>query len=201
MQVSPWPIKYRGRLPFLPPERRNRLVSSPTCLQRDYSLSRTTRCRPVCHEIHFQSATFFYSWKPNPEALATDPFAQTWKILGYAHPPWCLIGKVLAKVSQEQATLILITPLWKGQSWFPVLTTMLVDYPVFFPNRAEVLSPSPHCDCPVRQLQVQLVAWKVSEDISRQEEFLKGSSPLSLPHGGRRLVQLKRCVSLVVRYI
>ena len=115
------------------------------------------------------------------------PLPQTWRggELGYAHPPWCLIGKVLTKALQEQAILILITPLWKGQSWFPVLTTMLVDYPILLPNSAEVLLPSPNCDCPIRQLQVQLVAWEVSGDISRQEEFLKGLSPLSPPHGER----------------
>ena len=35
----------------------------------------------------------FFSWRPDPEAEATDAFAQSWtNIQGFAHPPWCLIS-------------------------------------------------------------------------------------------------------------
>ena len=35
----------------------------------------------------------FFSWQLDPEAEATDAFAQSWtNIQGFAHPPWCLIS-------------------------------------------------------------------------------------------------------------
>ena len=35
----------------------------------------------------------FFNWRPDPEAEATDAFAQSWtSIKGFAHPPWCLIS-------------------------------------------------------------------------------------------------------------
>ena len=34
----------------------------------------------------------FYSWRPDPEAEATDAFLQDLSIIqGFANPPWCLI--------------------------------------------------------------------------------------------------------------
>ena len=35
----------------------------------------------------------FYSWRPDPEAEATDAFMQDWSTSrGFANPPWCLIS-------------------------------------------------------------------------------------------------------------
>ena len=64
----------------------------------------------------------FFSWKPEPQAEATDAFLQDWSaIQGYAHPPWCLIQRCLKKVVLQKATLVMITPLWSTQSWFPTI--------------------------------------------------------------------------------
>ena len=36
----------------------------------------------------------YFSWRPDPEAEATDAFLQDWRNLqAYAHPPWCLIAR------------------------------------------------------------------------------------------------------------
>ena len=71
-----------------------------------------------------------FSWRPDPLAEATDAFTQQWeKFRGYANPPWCLVGRVLSQVERQQAQVILVAPVWKGQSWYPVLLEMLYDYP------------------------------------------------------------------------
>ena len=45
----------------------------------------------------------FFSWHPDPEAEVTDAILQDWRNLqGYAHPPWCLIARVLIKVQGQQ---------------------------------------------------------------------------------------------------
>ena len=58
----------------------------------------------------------YYSWRPDPEATATDAFTQNWtQKRGFANPPWCLIPQCLTQVRQQQARVVLITPLWPYQ--------------------------------------------------------------------------------------
>ena len=40
----------------------------------------------------------FFSWRPDPEAEATDAFKQSWRGNNYANPPWAVIPRVLAQV-------------------------------------------------------------------------------------------------------
>ena len=40
---------------------------------------------------------------------------------GFTNPPWCLIPCCLTKVKVQAAQLVLITPLWKTQSWHPTI--------------------------------------------------------------------------------
>ena len=44
----------------------------------------------------------YFSWRPDPSALATDALLQDWEGLrAYANPPWNLLGRALAKVQRE----------------------------------------------------------------------------------------------------
>ena len=131
----------------------------------------------------------YVSWRPDLEVEATDAFCQDWRNLrAYAHPPWCLIAQVLAKALRQKVTLVLVTPSWPTQPWFPQLMEMLVDFPLILPDpiQFQVVTPSFNCDCPVLILPPQLVARKVSGDSSEQKRFQKELSTSSSPHGGRR---------------
>ena len=45
----------------------------------------------------------FFNRRPDPFAEATDAFLQDWKAwLGYANPPWNLVGKVLSMVEKQK---------------------------------------------------------------------------------------------------
>ena len=58
----------------------------------------------------------FFSWWPDPFAVATDGFLQDWsQIKGYANPPWSLLGRVLSKVQRDPASIVLVAPVWKTQ--------------------------------------------------------------------------------------
>ena len=82
----------------------------------------------------------FYSWKPDPAAMAIDAFQQDWNtVRGYAFPPFALVGRCLAKIAKEQADLILVTPAWQSQSWYPRIMHMVVDHPVLFPPEKDLL--------------------------------------------------------------
>ena len=65
--------------------------------------------------LSFQLPCFF-SW---PLAEVTDAFVQDWSLVnGYANSPWNRIGRVLAKVEQQKAGLILVVPIWPSQPWY-----------------------------------------------------------------------------------
>lgn len=129
----------------------------------------------------------FCSWRADPEAWATDAFTQHWAALrAFAHPPWCLISRVLMKTQMEGATIVLITPFWKAQPWFPVLLSMIIEYPILLPNIPDLLTPSPNCDCPVKDSQPPLVAWRVSGNTLLQERFRQQLPSLSSHLGETR---------------
>ena len=88
----------------------------------------------------------FFSWKPNPNALAVDALAQQWNSLlfPYAFPPFALIGRCLQKVLEEEVhRVLLIAPVWPAQHWYPLLLQMLVDYPVLLPSHEDLIL-NPH---------------------------------------------------------
>ena len=83
----------------------------------------------------------FVSWKPEPQAWAVDAFSLHWKdIMFYAFPPFSVLGRVLSKIKMEQASGILVLPLWPTQPWFPVMMDLLVDHPrLVEPNPTNLL--------------------------------------------------------------
>ncbi|KAL8583503.1 hypothetical protein ACOMHN_056313 [Nucella lapillus] len=59
---------------------------------------------------------------PDPTAWAIDALSIPWSnLLGYAFPPFPILGKVLRKAREDLATLILVAPRWPAQAWFPEL--------------------------------------------------------------------------------
>ena len=114
----------------------------------------------------------YISWKPDPYAEAVDAFQLSWKDLGaYLFPPFSLIPRCLAKVYKEQATVVIVTPTWQSQPWYPTLLEMVVDYPVLLPGSPDLLrSPrgEPH---PLIDQGLHLAVWKVSGNKPWQEGF------------------------------
>jgi len=109
----------------------------------------------------------FFSWRPDPQAVAVDAF----QLRGYANPPWCLVGRVLSKVESDQAQVVLVAPVWRAQSWYPVLLRMLRDYPhLLSPQEAQMQKGGQ-----LRQLEVtpQLAVWPVSGRSSETAAFLQ----------------------------
>ena len=76
----------------------------------------------------------YISWHPDPSSVAVNAFSVDWakyKLI-YCFPPFSLIGRVLKKIREEEATAILITPVWQTQSWYPTVMNMLTRYPLVF---------------------------------------------------------------------
>ena len=76
----------------------------------------------------------YAAWKPDPNASIIDAFSLDWKNISfYAFPPFSIILKSLRKVKSDQATGVLICPIWPTQPWFPLIMKMLVNSPLILP--------------------------------------------------------------------
>jgi hypothetical protein len=81
----------------------------------------------------------FYSWRPNPAAEGTDAFDFDWgQEFGYIFPPFILIPRILRKIIEDRAEVILIHPDWPGALWAPDLNRWRV-HSVDLPRTADLL--------------------------------------------------------------
>ena len=103
----------------------------------------------------------YFPWKPDPHSLATYAMQQEWNqgIL-YAFPPFSLIQRVLCKIAKENvSTVILITPAWQTQPWYPNLLAMSFSQPFLLPMSPGVLKDPKGEDHPlVKNKSLALVA-------------------------------------------
>jgi len=106
----------------------------------------------------------FYSWRADPEAVVTDAFMQDWsQHRGFANPPWCLIHRCLSKLKMQ---LALITPMWKTQSWYPIVLELLEDCSVTLPTLPDLVAiPG-----------VSGETWSAPTDCLRQSDLSQGFS-------------------------
>ena len=83
----------------------------------------------------------FDSWYPaKPGSCVVNAFSiSCWDIKFYAFPPFSLIRRSLAKVQREEATGIMIVPLWSTQAWFLLMLRLLVAHPRFIPPHKGLL--------------------------------------------------------------
>jgi hypothetical protein len=106
----------------------------------------------------------FVSWKPQPRAWAVNAFSLNWKELeAYAFPPFSLIQECLSKIRRDQATVVLVCPLWPSQPYFASLLSLACDVPQILTPHPSLLrsvkgGEHPLCSVP----SFRLVAWKLS---------------------------------------
>ena len=68
----------------------------------------------------------YVSFKPDPNAFVVDAFTQNWNdIKDYVFPPFSLIGRILAKIKQDETSITVIVPCWQTQLWFPQFLWMV----------------------------------------------------------------------------
>ena len=145
----------------------------------------------------------FFSWRPNPFALATDALLQDWSgMRAYANPPWNLIGKVLAKAQQHpSAVVMLVAPVWPAQAWYPKLLNLLVDYPLRIPQWEDLMIPLGPEGLP--EVIPLLAVWPISGNAMQQQIFQTRLQSSCWPPGGpsqrSHMTQCSRSGSASVR--
>ena len=114
----------------------------------------------------------YVSWKPDPGAQYVNAFFMSWKeYYFYAFPPFSVIAACLQKIEQDQATGVLLVPVWQTQPWFTPLLHLLVDNPVLLPQSTHLLTqPHNHALHPLRR-QLRLMACMLSGKVSSREMF------------------------------
>ena len=113
------------------------------------------------------------SWKLDPYSKGRDAFQMCWThTKGYAFFSFFLIGRVLHKVLIDQATLILITPAWQTQSWYPQLLRLSTRNPLILPKVPDLLQgPNKELHPLITKGNLQLLAWIVSGKGCLQKEY------------------------------
>ena len=90
----------------------------------------------------------------------------------YVFPPFCLVGRCLAKVQKERASVVLITPTWQAQPWCPRLLQMSIADPILLPQTRDLLW-SPHQERHPLAVNgtLRLAAWKISDEEQQQKDY------------------------------
>ena len=121
--------------------------------------------RPICE------STEHATWKilqleHDFAAQGVDSLAHRWhwQQTIYAYPPTFLLSRVLQKVIHERVyDMILITPLFPLQSWWPLLMETLVEAPIILPSK-QWLTTDPAGQYTYRHVW-PLIAWRISGDL------------------------------------
>lgn len=72
----------------------------------------------------------FFSWRPDLDVLALDALLQDWSnLLGFAFGPFSLIARVIGQTRRQRAQLVLVTPWWPSQPWFPAPMELSLEIP------------------------------------------------------------------------
>ncbi len=99
---------------------------------------------------------------------------ENWKTkMFYAFPPFSLVPGCLQKLTQDQATGILIAPFWPTQAWFPQLLQMLYNQPwILAPSATLLQHPVQLTPHPLAKA-LRLMVCPVSGIVSKQKTFQK----------------------------
>ncbi|XP_068128007.1 uncharacterized protein [Hyperolius riggenbachi] len=103
----------------------------------------------------------FCSLYPKDNPWEIDAFSIEWRLnLMYAFPPIPLISRVLNKIMQDRAQVILIVPFWPKRPWFALLQNLAMCQPIMLPVRTDLLSQGPVLHPDFKRLH--LSAWRLS---------------------------------------
>ena len=114
----------------------------------------------------------YISWLPDPKAWKIDAFSIDWNLEGiYCFPPFCLISRILHRVILQQASMLIIVPLWQQRPWYPQLLDLLVDFPILLPKTNIISDPAQRRT--MTNVNWNLIACTISGKNSKRKEFLE----------------------------
>ena len=135
---------------------------------------------PFAFRVSYQVPTHVL-WKRDPYSIGMDVFQMCWTHKKrMCFPPFSLKGRVLHKVLINQATLILITPAYQTQFWYPQLLRFSIRNPLISSKITDLLQgPNKEHDLLTTKGNLQLLAWIVSGKDYLQKEYQRNLPLLS----------------------
>jgi hypothetical protein len=132
---------------------------------------------------HNTQIPMFFSWMPDPEALATDAFLQQWSRLNsWTNPPWILIPKILAKSIREKATMTILVPFWKSAPWFPLIMDLLIAPPILLLSTDIVVQKQITHENPFRNPDWRILVCRISGLGTKTKAFQRSLLTSSCQH-------------------
>jgi hypothetical protein len=114
----------------------------------------------------------FISPYPDERAAGVDALSLDWNgLCAYAYPPTVLIPKVLQKISESSARILLIAPAWTSRSWFPMILELLEDLPWQLPLWEKLLKQPRSMLFSNNTQMLDLHAWPLCGKSSSREAF------------------------------
>jgi hypothetical protein len=115
------------------------------------------QCRRYAAMQHDGNAEFVNAFSRPWAPLMTQ------QLLLWAHPPYVLIPKVIRRVLEEKIELILVTPVWPSQPWWPLLLSLAAAVPVLLPDSPLVLRPPGYpASRTLWPRRWRMIAWHIS---------------------------------------
>ena len=137
---------------------------------------------------------------PDPRAWNIDALNINWtNLTAYAYPPTALLHKVIQKIKQCHCLIIVIAPGWPGMPWFWDLVQLSTEIPLQLPVSTTLLKQSHNYVFHNNPQQLNLHAWCLGADNSKnkaslwrwQRELLPLSSHQQVPSTGQSGPYLK----------
>ena len=126
----------------------------------------------------------YVSFKQDKNAIAIDAFSFNWNCNKqlYLFPPFCVIGRVLQKISKDKVNrILLVAPIWPTQIWFPTLLQQIVEQSYIFPRNCLQLPTQIDRKHPIRNLRMG--AFILSGNNSLIKDYQKSLLISSCTHG------------------
>ena len=130
----------------------------------------------------------YVSFHPDLGAIAVNAFHMSWKqFQAYIFPPFCLISRILQKVQEEHCTVVMVTPRWPTQVWWPKLMSQLIAQPILLPKEKTtlILPSNPEATHPLHP-HLELIICLLSGNPSKTKAFQQLLPTLLPNRGGKR---------------
>ena len=163
-----------GRPPIqVQPSAVNRMVSAPSGLQANLPEVVHPSCRLIRHSPHHK-LPLYVSPIPDPRAWNIDALNINWtNLTAYAYPPTALpLHKVIQKIKQCHCLIIMIAPGWPGMPWFWDLVQLSTEIPLQLPVSTTLLKQSHNYVFHNNPQQLNLHAWCLGADNSKNKASL-----------------------------
>ena len=110
---------------------------------------------------------------PDPKAWDIDALNINWtNLTAYAYPPTALLHKVIQKIKQCYCLIIVIAPGWPGMPWFWDLVQLSTEIPLQLPVSTTLLKQSHKYVFHNNPQQLNLHAWCLGADNSKNKASL-----------------------------